>query len=104
MHHDDYAKPLEVHILCRVHHCARHGRRKARFIPPEDRPVVAKRLSRARIVKGDSIEEAAGAIGRTPETVWRWEQGLREPTGLSIPAVEKYIQEAERRDNAQEGH
>ncbi len=45
-----------------------------RLLEPQLRQEIRERarLSRA---------EVADAVGVTPETIWRWERGLRNPTG-----------------------
>lgn len=50
-------------------------RRAQSLPPPEDRAAL-------REAAGISRAELASAVGVTPGTVWMWEKGKRQPTGI----------------------
>ena len=59
----------------------------------ENKPVqtLGQRLRSTRTGRGQTQEQAARAMGVTLSAVCKWEQGVRQPTGLYESTVQEYM-------------
>ena len=58
---------------------------------------LATRLREARHAAGLSLSDLAERIGVSRQTIWRWEQGDQEPTGLPLRALLRWLASQARR-------
>ena len=56
------------------------------------------RLVRHRTSLGMTQEEAAKRLGVDPGTLARWERGEREPTGMALSRVKRFLEDEEASD------
>ena len=66
----------------------------------------AEQLVRARKIRGLSQQEMAWSLGIDPSTLARWERGEREPTGMFLSRVQRFLideEEARRSDSRRAG-
>ncbi len=75
-HHEDYAKPLQVEWLCRMHHAERHGR----TIPAWWRETIERGLRAGRPVR-----QLAKENGSSPKAVRDFKQRIGLVTDPWIP-------------------
>ena len=77
------------------------GSRAIRFVPgiiaflgydPYPEPIeLSQRLFSARRSQGLSIRELAKRLGMDPETLRRWERGIRVPRGRWLGLVDEFL-------------
>lgn len=73
-HHEDYARPLDVVWLCRVHHVAAHT--PAPDDPRTQSQIIGRRVKKLRMGDGLSQTDLAVKLGVSWVTVSRLERGV----------------------------
>ena len=65
------------------------------YNPLPEAKTLGKQLVRYRTTLGMSQKEAAREIGVDQGTLARWERGEREPEGMFLKRVERFLDEQE---------
>ena len=76
------------------------------YNPLPEPQTPAEQLVRARKIQGLSQKEMARSLGINPSTLARWERGEREPTGMFLSRVQRFLvdeEEAGRSDSRRAG-
>lgn len=85
-HHPDYARPLDVEILCATCHSARHTEENRATRLKEESVVDfmdASELKQRRKALGLSVPELAEKLGVTRISLYRWErEGVKERVAM----------------------